>query len=153
MELSDNISKRERAIRKRGWVSHVRMCETRPDGYLNILDEYRDARGLLHRLNGPARIVQDTKTKRKVSTYYNNGVIEFHKGPAVIIHKNGRLISETYFDSGRRHRYEGPAEIKYLPDGSMRFAHYIRGRFVKTGEESPTLRDITKFYADSAPRP
>jgi len=115
--------------------------------------EYRNADGLLHRVDGPACIYSDGSQK-----WYKNGELHRDDGPSVILpngyqewHQNGRLHrvdgpalifangSQRWYKNGLDHREDGPAVIRV--DGYK--AWYKNGRIHR--EDGPAIEWFNGF--------
>ena len=94
--------------------------------------EYRDARGRLHRTDGPALIHANGSVK-----WYLHGKRHRIGGPACV-YVNG---TRKWYEDGKRHRYGGPAAT--YPDGRrIWFDHGRRVRVerAEAGREA-SIRD------------
>ncbi len=104
---------------RRGWHKHVRTIHKRADGGFDIVDEYFDKRGRLHSLGEPAIVVQNTANYCKTFSFYENGKQHCTDGPAEIVYLTNGNIQETYMLNGKRHRVDGPAVCEWDTDAKI----------------------------------
>ncbi|HXS33794.1 MAG TPA: hypothetical protein VN758_08500 [Solirubrobacterales bacterium] len=120
----------------------------RIDGIL----EWRDERGELHRVGGPARVFPSGREE-----WFRRGRLHRSNGPAVI-HANG---SVKYYVDGVRHREGGPACVyvngteKWYREGKRATATVAQRRFIPTAVGSGSSREkrSAKSAALPSPRP
>ena len=109
-----------------------------PDSDTSPMREtWRNSKGQLHRLNGPAKIEYYSGSgKIFIEEWYKNGKPNREDGPArTDYYPRGEISSRVWYKEGFRHRVDGPARIEYRPDGSVSSqAYFLDGRAVTLEE-------------------
>jgi hypothetical protein len=108
-------------------LADYRLAQSTPteiftDDNGDYVKRWLDRNGLMHRIDGPAEIIEETNThdKRIHYTWYRHG--QCHRDndePADIVEKDGVVIERHWFTDDVHHREVGPAEIVEDEEGVL----------------------------------
>lgn len=78
-----------------------------------IAEVWRNDRGEVHRLDGPARIIRDKNGNVDREEWWKNGLLHREDGPAIVTNYQSGAFGycHKWFREGRLHRERGPAII------------------------------------------
>lgn len=91
-------------------------------------------RGKRHNPNGPAVI--DMRNDERRMEWYLDGKLSRNDGPAIVVHdEQGRLVREGFYQAGKHHRVDGPAELQYDPDTGIAYTEMwkVNGQLHREG--------------------
>lgn len=109
--------------------------------YNNKYIEYKNAKGELHRINGPAVESIDQKSKLKIGEWwFKNGKRHRTNGPAITDMYDGKEIEIWWFKDGKKHRTDGPAVEIYVTEKDQLKEWYINGELHRT--DGPAVINI-----------
>jgi len=121
---------------------------TSRDIFRNEQREYRQ-NGILHRTDGPARILVDSSSGSVTKEYYIQGKLHRVGGPARVVEEKSDDLSKTvlkeYYQDGKPYREEGPTSIKAY------FAREFEGKYYVEKIEEEYLNAEGEAHREGAP--
>lgn len=90
-------------------------------------ETWRNSKGQLHRLNGPAKIEYYSGSGGLATEeWYKDGTPHREDGPAKTdYYPDGEISSRIWYREGFRHRVDGPAKLEYRSDGRVSSKGYF----------------------------
>jgi len=111
------------------WKKRMLFAFNRPERQKVTLESVKFRKnGKLHNVEFPAEIHYGSKGQVINIIYRNKGKEHRIGGPASLLYyTNGNIAAEEYYVNGKRHRDpdEGPAFIKYSPEGKITCTFYF----------------------------